>query len=155
MLAVGEHVLGELDPRMAKMPTPFAGGVGDTREEMCGALSGGLMVIGALCGRTGPDETDDTALRLATRYRELFAEAGRYSLRPGVRAASRPGRNRFLRGSRRAGRGDTAGLAELIEREGMPEPAKGDPADCQTSLDAAAGSRVRTVLGTRDGLEGR
>jgi C_GCAxxG_C_C family probable redox protein len=74
MLAVGEHVLGELDPRMAKMPTPFAGGVGDTREEMCGALSGGLMVIGALCGRTGPDENDDTAMRLATRYRELFAE---------------------------------------------------------------------------------
>ena len=73
MLAVGEHVLGDLDPRMVKMPTPFAGGVASSKEEMCGALSGGLMVIGALCGRSGPDEDDDTAMLLAARYRERFA----------------------------------------------------------------------------------
>lgn len=74
MLAVGGHVLGHLDPRMARMPTAFAGGVGDTGKEMCGALSGALMIIGALYGRTGLDQDDKKALLLARRYRESFAE---------------------------------------------------------------------------------
>jgi len=73
MLAVGEYVLGDLDPRMARMPTAFAGGVGNTEQEMCGALSGGEMIIGALYGRTSLVESDLPALRLATRYREQFA----------------------------------------------------------------------------------
>jgi len=73
MLAVGEYVLGDLDPRLARMPTAFAGGVGDTQQEMCGALSGGLMVIGALHGRATLAESDMPALRLAARYRERFA----------------------------------------------------------------------------------
>ena len=73
MLAVGEHVLGDLDPRMARMPTAFAGGVGNTEQEICGALSGGVMIIGALYGRTSLAESDLPALRLATRYRAQFA----------------------------------------------------------------------------------
>jgi len=73
MLAVGEHVLGDLDPRMVRMPTAFAGGIGNTEQEMCGALSGGVMIIGALYGRASLAESDLPALRLAARYREQFA----------------------------------------------------------------------------------
>ena len=72
MLAVGERMLGDLDPCMLKMATPFAGGVGDSSQEMCGALSGGLMVIGALHGRAKPQDSEHKALELAARYRRAF-----------------------------------------------------------------------------------
>ena len=74
MLAVGEHVLRAFDRRMVMIASPFAGGVGGTKEEMCGALSGGVMVIGALHGRSEAHVDDQKAKLLAVRYRERFAE---------------------------------------------------------------------------------
>jgi len=77
LLAVGEHVLGDLRPQCARMATGLAGGLGDTQQEMCGALSGGVLVIGGLLGRTSLDEDDRPAFDLATRYRARFlAELG-------------------------------------------------------------------------------
>lgn len=77
LLTVGKHVLGNLEPRCARMATGFAGGVGDSQQEMCDALSGGVLVIGGLLGRTSLDEDDQPALALATRYRARFlAELG-------------------------------------------------------------------------------
>jgi C_GCAxxG_C_C family probable redox protein len=77
LLVVGEHVLGNLEPRCARMATGLAGGVGDSQQEMCGALSGGVLVIGGRFGRTSLGEDDWPALALATRYRERFrAELG-------------------------------------------------------------------------------
>ena len=73
MLAVGGHVLDDPNPQSVRMATGFAGGVGDTQQEMCGALSGGVMVIGALYGRSSLEEDDWPALRLVTHYRERFA----------------------------------------------------------------------------------
>jgi C_GCAxxG_C_C family probable redox protein len=75
LLVVGEHVLGDLEPKCARMATGFAGGVGDSQQEMCGALSGGLLVVGGLFGRTSKDEDDRPALALATCYRERFQAA--------------------------------------------------------------------------------
>ncbi|MEE9616991.1 MAG: C-GCAxxG-C-C family protein [Anaerolineae bacterium] len=74
LLTVGEHVLDNLEPRCARMATGLAGGVGDTQQEMCGALSGGVLVIGGLLGRTRLSEDDRPALDLATRYRARFLE---------------------------------------------------------------------------------
>ncbi|MBE9508000.1 MAG: C_GCAxxG_C_C family protein [Chloroflexi bacterium] len=77
LLVVGGHVLGDLSPQCARMATGFAGGVGDTQQEMCGALSGGVLVIGGLLGRESLKESDWPALKLATRYRRRFlAEFG-------------------------------------------------------------------------------
>jgi C_GCAxxG_C_C family probable redox protein len=73
VLAVGEYLWGQVDERIRCMTTGLAGGVGDTRQELCGALSGGVLLIGALYGRTRPDEDDGRCLRLASRYREQFA----------------------------------------------------------------------------------
>ena len=73
MLAVGGHVLDDLDPRFVRMATGFAGGVGESKQEMCGALSAGVMIIGALYGRSSLGEDDLPALDLAARYRECFA----------------------------------------------------------------------------------
>ncbi len=77
LLAVGEHVLDNLEPRCARMATGLAGGVGDTQQEMCGALSGGVLVIGGLFGRESLNQDDLPALSLAKRYRKRFlAELG-------------------------------------------------------------------------------
>jgi C_GCAxxG_C_C family probable redox protein len=77
LLAVGGHVLGDLGSECARMATGFAGGVGDTQQEMCGALSGSVLVIGGLLGRTSLSQSDRPALDLATCYRRRFlAEFG-------------------------------------------------------------------------------
>ena len=77
LLAVGEHVLGGGGCHYVRMATGLAGGVGDTRQEMCGALSGGVLVVGGLFGREQEEEDDQKALALAACYRErLLAEMG-------------------------------------------------------------------------------
>ena len=72
--AVGGHYLGEINPQALRLSTPFAGGVGGTNEELCGALAGGLMVIGALYGRTDAQTNDDHCTDLAAAFRERFLE---------------------------------------------------------------------------------
>jgi C_GCAxxG_C_C family probable redox protein len=54
------------------MANPFGGGVGGTRQELCGAFAGGLMVIGALYGRTDASQDDQQSYDLAKQYREAF-----------------------------------------------------------------------------------
>jgi C_GCAxxG_C_C family probable redox protein len=77
LLVVGEHVLEDPSSECARMATGFAGGLGDTQQEMCGALSGGVLVIGRLLGRTRLAESDQPALDLTARYRRRFlAEFG-------------------------------------------------------------------------------
>lgn len=75
MLAVGEHLWGQVDDRICRMTTGLAGGVGGTQQELCGALSGGVLLIGALHGRVRADEDDSRCKRLASLYRERFAQA--------------------------------------------------------------------------------
>lgn len=72
MLAVGEHLLGHLEPQAARMATGLGGGLGGTHQELCGALSGGALVIGALYGRHHLPASDEPAFSLAARYRERF-----------------------------------------------------------------------------------
>jgi len=74
LLAVGEHYLGEINPQALRLSTAFAGGVGGTNEELCGALAGGLMVISALYGRTDAQANDDRCMDLAAAYRARFLE---------------------------------------------------------------------------------
>jgi C_GCAxxG_C_C family probable redox protein len=74
MLAVGEHALGSVDTQTLKMTTGFAGGVGVTQQELCGTLSAGIMIIGALYGRTQPNEDDSFCQALAANYRNRFAQ---------------------------------------------------------------------------------
>ena len=91
MLAVGEHKLGGLEPQAIRMSTPFGGGVGGTRQELCGALSGGVMVIGALYGRTDSSQDDKQAYELAKQYREGFhTEFGHTKCEPIREAFAKP-----------------------------------------------------------------
>lgn len=74
MLAVGEHLLGQVDDRFLRIATGLSGGVGGTEKELCGALSGGVLLIGAMHGCIRPDEDDSLCMGLVSRYRERFAQ---------------------------------------------------------------------------------
>ncbi len=77
MLAVGEQMLGRRESNWIPIAAGLGGGVGDSQQEMCGAFSGGVLLIGQLFGP--PDrrdsETDNRlAGELAAQYRERFLE---------------------------------------------------------------------------------
>ena len=75
MLAVGEHLWGEVDTRTMKMISLLAGGVSGTRQEFCGALSAATLILGALYGRTSPTEDETLARELASGLRHQFRKA--------------------------------------------------------------------------------
>lgn len=74
MIAVGEHQLDPLEDREIRMSTGFAGGIGSTYLENCGAFSAGVMIIGGLYGRTSAEEDDQVCQDLVAKYRERFKE---------------------------------------------------------------------------------
>ena len=121
MLAVGKHVLGDMQPMWVRMTTGLAGGFG-ALQEACGVLSVGVMVIGGACGRSLPDEEDDLALALAARYTERFlSEVGHTACAPLREMVEAPGHSgdqldrRSLREIVEAS-GELRSCAELVER---------------------------------------
>ncbi|MDK9716682.1 MAG: C-GCAxxG-C-C family protein [Trichlorobacter sp.] len=55
-----------------RMATGFGGGMAGSRQEACGALTGGVIAIGLLCGRATPDQDREPAYQVTTAYRERF-----------------------------------------------------------------------------------
>lgn len=74
---MGDHLFGKVPEILVRVSCPFGGGVGGCREELCGVLSGGVIILGALRGRLLPTENDEP-LRVTTRkFRErLIARYG-------------------------------------------------------------------------------
>lgn len=69
VLEAAKIPLPSLIPRVA---TGFGGGVGRSRAEICGALAGGLMAIGCLCGRDRQGESWEGTAQVAAQLREQF-----------------------------------------------------------------------------------
>ncbi|UCD78917.1 MAG: C-GCAxxG-C-C family protein [Desulfobacterales bacterium] len=61
--------IGEYTPKAA---TAFGGGVGRTKQEICGALSGGIIAIGYLFGRREPEADWTDASNLAAKLKLRF-----------------------------------------------------------------------------------
>jgi C_GCAxxG_C_C family probable redox protein len=72
--AAGSHYLEEITQQALRMTTPFAGGLGSTKYGLCGALSGSIMLIGAIHGRVDAKVNDDHCMELTKTYREKFLE---------------------------------------------------------------------------------
>ena len=53
----------------------LAGGLGNSKQEMCGALSGGVLVIGGLYGRDDAKQEDQPSQDWAARFRERYLDA--------------------------------------------------------------------------------
>lgn len=75
LLAAGEALFGAVDPDWVRLSTAFAGGTGMTHGELCGALSGALMIIGARHGRSAAAVDDTHGQQLAADFRAQFADA--------------------------------------------------------------------------------
>jgi C_GCAxxG_C_C family probable redox protein len=74
VLAVGEHLWGQVDDRTRRMTSGLAGGLGCSMQEMCGALSGGSLILGSLYGRTSADEDDSECNERVSLYRGRFCQ---------------------------------------------------------------------------------
>lgn len=74
VISLGKYYFKEIRPDWIKIANPFAGGIACTQQEVCGALSGGVMIIGLLYGRTQEDQNDQRCLQLAKIYREAFIQ---------------------------------------------------------------------------------
>ncbi len=74
MIAVGDHYLGQTPEILVRVSCPFGGGLGGGREELCGVLSGGALLLGALWGRTTPTEKDEDLRMLVRRFRGWFLD---------------------------------------------------------------------------------
>jgi C_GCAxxG_C_C family probable redox protein len=92
LLAVGERFTPWFSRDLVRSASGFAGGIGRSRDDVCGALAGGVMAIGLLCGRGSP-ETDDTAcLELVKQWRDGFvSHFGTHTCRPIFDMARLPG----------------------------------------------------------------
>jgi C_GCAxxG_C_C family probable redox protein len=56
----------------ARAASAFGAGVGRSKEELCGALSGSLIALGILRGRTSAQESWDNVAAIASEFRERF-----------------------------------------------------------------------------------
>jgi C_GCAxxG_C_C family probable redox protein len=74
ILTVGKEVIDDYDPSMCRLATGFRGGIGSCRDEVCGAISGGVMVVGALYGRSDPKASTERSDALVNDLRRQFIE---------------------------------------------------------------------------------
>jgi C_GCAxxG_C_C family probable redox protein len=72
MLAVGEAFLDEVGDQTLRMTSGLGGGIGSTLLEPCGAFTSGVLLIGALHGRTSSKEDDSHCTQLTVEYRDRF-----------------------------------------------------------------------------------
>jgi C_GCAxxG_C_C family probable redox protein len=72
--AVIESQSAATDPESMKAASAFQGGIGKCKQDACGALTGGIVALGVLKGRTEPSQDISEAVRMASRFRERFLE---------------------------------------------------------------------------------
>lgn len=59
---------------ISKVTTAFGGGVGRTKQDICGGLTGGIIAIGFLYGRSEPGADWTDASDLAAELRKRFVQ---------------------------------------------------------------------------------
>ena len=57
-----------------KVATAFGGGMGRSKAETCGTLTGGIIALGYLYGRMSPSEDPSEVHKLAAEFRKRFIE---------------------------------------------------------------------------------
>lgn len=97
VLAVGEHYLSPLPELLVRVSCPFGGGIGGCRQEICGALSGGIILLGALWGRASSQENDEWLYSLVCRLRETFESQFGSSLCQPIRDTARDEKDGCIR----------------------------------------------------------
>ena len=57
-----------------RIATGFGGGAGRSKQELCGALAGGIMALGLELGRNNPGESGDAVCAAVATFRDRFLE---------------------------------------------------------------------------------
>lgn len=70
--SAGLHLGVNADGSLTRAASGFGGGVGRCKQELCGALAGGLMALGLAFGREQGAESCEQAYDLAAEFRERF-----------------------------------------------------------------------------------
>jgi len=73
-------LLTVIHPQVIRVSTGFEGGIGDRKRDLCGALSGGIMVIGLLYGRFEVNASYAECERLSALYRDCFIKEFGYTI---------------------------------------------------------------------------
>ena len=60
------------DPAIPKVASAFGGGVGRTKQELCGALAGGFIALGYFHGRSETTDNWDDLADMASGLRQKF-----------------------------------------------------------------------------------
>lgn len=72
--AILEQFDDKYDPQSIKAASAFQGGIGKSKQDVCGALTGGLVALGILYGRTSPAQSNETLAAMAAQFRTAFIE---------------------------------------------------------------------------------
>jgi len=70
--AITEKHSENVDSSLSRLTSGLVGGMGSSHEEACGALSGGIIALGYLYGRTDPDDEIPILKEMVIEYRERF-----------------------------------------------------------------------------------
>lgn len=73
LLRTGMHCLGIAgDGTPMRIATCFGGGIGRSKEELCGALAGAVLALGLAYGRDVPGASADAGCNATAEYRRRF-----------------------------------------------------------------------------------
>jgi C_GCAxxG_C_C family probable redox protein len=70
--AITEQYSENVDNSLSKLASGFVGGMGSSHQEACGALTGGIIALGYLYGRTNPDDEIPDLIDLVLEYKRRF-----------------------------------------------------------------------------------
>ena len=70
-----EAYSNETHTDIPKAATGFGGGIGGSKSETCGALTGGIIAVGCLFGRKQSKDDKKTAYEIGAEFRQNFIES--------------------------------------------------------------------------------
>lgn len=70
--AITEEYAEDADDSLSRLASGFVGGMGSSHQEACGALTGGILALGYLYGRTKPDGDLSVLKEMVIKYRQKF-----------------------------------------------------------------------------------
>jgi C_GCAxxG_C_C family probable redox protein len=69
---LSEIFADQTNPGLLRSASAFCGGIGGSTKELCGAFTGGILMIGHLQGRDKPGESMADCGRMISTFRERF-----------------------------------------------------------------------------------
>ncbi|UCC78435.1 MAG: C_GCAxxG_C_C family protein [Candidatus Zixiibacteriota bacterium] len=70
--SITEQYTNNVDSSLSRLTSGLIGGMGSSHQEACGALTGGIVALGYLYGRTDPKGDIQLLKEMVVKYRERF-----------------------------------------------------------------------------------